>query len=200
MIEKIPKVPKIGMRKFKTVLTVPVLFVIWQAVRYFIPSMDVHPVIAYLTAIVTMKNTIAEARFSGVKRLSATMVGLSCGLAAIFIDESLSGFLPPGAVSFIVQMLIISIGLICSLVIAEMANCMNFISTAATIFMLCVVDSTGVGKYAAALLRISQTALGFVVSYIVNRTIAPPEQGVTPFKDYDKDAPKNRETSGNQAQ
>ena len=167
--------PRVGMRKIKSLLAVTLSFVIWQLVRIWIPQFDVHPLFGYLYAIIEMRDSVEKTKRFGKLRIKATLLGLSVGLSALPLSVAYGTYAGEGAIYVLTDLVIILLGVLITLWLAELLRCENFCGIAAIIFVICLVrdKDSNVNIYLYAILRVFQTLLGVFSAWVVNALVCP---------------------------
>ncbi|MFA7637027.1 MAG: hypothetical protein WCX81_04615 [Monoglobales bacterium] len=165
--------PTIGMRKIKSVLALLFAFAIWQVVRIFLPQLNIHPLFGYIYAIIEMRDTVQKTKEFGKLRIKATFVGLFVGLSAIPLSVKFGSISVIGVQGVIADLVIIMLGALITLWLAELFKCKNFCGIAAIIFVICMVrdHSSQTNIYVYAILRVFQTLLGVFSAWVVNAFI-----------------------------
>ena len=77
------------MRKVKSILAVFVGFWIWQLIRLFAPSLEVHPIYIYIYGIIEMRETSEKTVNFGKLRIKSTVVALLIGLPTLLLSDYL---------------------------------------------------------------------------------------------------------------
>ena len=164
---------RIGMRKIKSLIAVTLSFLIWQGLRLLYPAMEVHPVFAYMYAIIEMRFDPQETKQFAWLRIKATIIGLFSGLLFLTIAIVL-GFIGQKTYPEILwEFLLLLASCFVALTVGEIFKCKNFSGIAAIIAAICVVSIHGTNPYLYASMRTLQTLIGvgaatFVNLYIVN--------------------------------
>lgn len=160
----------IGMRKIKSLIAVSITFVIWQLVRIFLPQLEIHPLFAYIYALIEMRDTAEKTKKFGILRIKTTFIGLIVGLVFVSLSIQCSAWASATQQIFIDFVLILIASLI-SLCIAEKTGCENFCGIAAIISIICMVSHPGEDRYLYAIMRVVQTLLGVFAAAVVNSHI-----------------------------
>lgn len=161
----------IGMRKIKSLIAVSLSFVIWQIIRIFLPMLEVHPIFAYIYAIIEMRETPEKTKSFGKLRIKATFVGLVVGLIFVTASIFLSQHISADWLSIVIEFILILLAALCSLCIAELIGCKNFCGIAAIISVICMVSHSGEDRYLYAVMRVLQTLIGVFTAAAVNALI-----------------------------
>lgn len=173
-MEKI-KLPGVGMRKVKSLLAVALAFALWQIVRIPFPRFDVHPLFGYIYAVVEMRESVEKTRQFGRRRIKATLLGLAIGLSVLPLSVRYGVYAGEGVWFVLNDLIIILLGILITLWLAELIRCENFCGIAAIIFVICLVRdrNANINIYLYAILRVFQTLLGVFSAWIVNAWICP---------------------------
>ena len=172
--------PGIGMRKVKSLLAVALACALWQVVRLWFAAFDIHPLFGYMYAVIEMRDSVEKTRQFGKRRIKATLLGLAVGLCALPLSVRYGTYAGTGAVFILTDLVIILLGILLTLWLAELVRCENFCGIAAIIFIICLVRDrdTDINMYVYAVLRVFQTLLGVFCAWVVNAFVCPrSEQG-----------------------
>ncbi len=183
----------IGMRKIKSLIAVFLAFVIWQAIRLILPGLEVHPIFAYIYAIIEIRDTVEKTKNFGKLRIKATFVGLAIGLAFVSLSIKLCSYTDVFWLQTGIELVLLLVATLLSLSVAEIVKCKNFCGVAAIITVICLVSHSGGDRYLYATMRVFQTLLGVFVALIVNigiriKTDIPSAENIS-----DAPAPENTE-------
>lgn len=167
------KIPGIGMRKIKSILALVLCFLLWQLLRIFLPGLDIHPGFAYIYAVVEMRDAVEKTRLFGMRRIRATLVGLCVGLLFIALEGMIFPAIGNDILRILTELLLICVGVLLTLTMAQMTKCENFCGVAAIIFVICLVWHVDENRYLYAVTRTLQTMLGVLAAWIVNAKVTP---------------------------
>lgn len=163
--------PKIGLRKVKSLISVCMAFLVWQVIRLIVPyDLDIHPLFGYIYGILEIRETPEKSKLFSFYRIKATLVGLSLGLMllplSVYMDEKILNT-PLNALA---NLGLILAGVLVALLVSELVKCHNFCGVAAIIFVICMVRdrSSNTNIYAYAILRTVQTFVGIFSACVVN--------------------------------
>ncbi len=134
---------------------------------YFFAQLEIHPLFAYIYALIEMRDSVEKTKKFGLLRIKTTFIGLVVGLIFIAISIQFSMLASPTQQIFIDFLLILIASLI-SLCIAEKAKCESFCGIAAIISIICMVAHPGEDRYLYAVMRVIQTLLGVFSAWTVN--------------------------------
>lgn len=166
----------IGMRKIKSILVLIVVFAVWQVIRSVIPKLEVHPIYAYIYAVIEMRETTEKTKIFGIRRIIVTIIGLGIGLLFIFFSNHIVAEFFNPQVKFYVDFILILIATLLSLCIAETLHCENFCGLAAVITIIFMVAHTDDKQYIYAIMRILQTVMGVCIAFIINKYVSNPQK------------------------
>ena len=166
----------IGMRKIKSLIAVLLAFAIWQTIRLFLPGLEVHPIFAYLYAIIEIRDTAEKTKSFGKLRIKATLVGLAIGLAFVSLSIRLCSYTDVSWQQTGIELFLLLAATLISLCAAEFFNCKNFCGIAAIITVICIVSQSGEDRYLYATMRVFQTLLGVFAELVVNTGIRKREE------------------------
>ncbi len=158
----------IGMRKVKSLISLVVAFVIWQIVRIFLPSLEVHPVFAYVYSVIEIRETLDKTKKFGLLRIKATFIGLIVGLVFITLSVFAVSAIDGEMWKLIAELILILLATLISLQSAEAAKCENFCGIAAIITIICMVSHSEEDIYLYAVMRVVQTLIGVFSAMIIN--------------------------------
>jgi len=166
----IQELPKIGMRKIKSVIALFLSFLIWQIVRVFFPQLGVHPLFGYIYAIIEMRDSVEKTRKFGKLRIKATFIGLAIGLIFLPFSNRYGVYAGETISHVVVDVCLIIFGVLVTLWIAELFKCDNFCGIATIIFVICMVrdKNADMNIYLYAIIRVLQTLLGVFSAWVVN--------------------------------
>ena len=165
------RIPKIGLRKIKSLCSVCVAFIVWQIVRCIVPvELEVHPLFGYLYAIIEMRETPEKTKQFSAYRIKATLIGLTIGLSFLPISVYFAQHIPNVILLSLADLGLILLGVLVTLTAAEFFQCKNLCGIAAIIFAICMVrdKDAAVNIYVYAILRTVQTFVGVFAAWLVN--------------------------------
>ncbi len=166
----------IGMRKIKSLIALTLVFIIWQLIRIFFPVLEVHPVFAYIYSVIEIRDTAEKTKKFGKLRIKATLVGLVVGLVFISISVFMASKIDGGIWRLLTELLLILLGTLISLIVAESTKCENFCGIAAIIAIICMVSHNDENIYLYAIMRVVQTLIGVFSALVINLLIKKREQ------------------------
>jgi len=160
--------PHIGMRKVKSVLAVLLGFFIWQAIRFFVPGLEVHPIFIYIYGLIEIRENSEKTVNFGKIRMKTTFVGLGVGLPFLAISQHLQAQLPRIWMQQGVELLLLLTGTMLTLIVAEKVQCKTFCGLAAAIFIILMVSYADGQQYLYCILRSFQTFIGVIIAWLIN--------------------------------
>lgn len=165
--------PHIGMRKFKSILSVFIGFLIWQVIRIFFPDLEVHPIYIYIYGMIEIRDSSEKTIDFGKKRIKATFIALGMGLPILYLHNYLQSLINSDCLSLIVEITILLVGIIIVITLAELAKCKTFCGIAAIIFIILFISHSEDNSLIYSMLRAIQTIMGVFIAWIVNVLIFP---------------------------
>ncbi len=163
--------PKIGLRKVKSLISVCVAFLVWQVIRLIVPyELEIHPLFGYIYGILEIRETAEKSKLFSFYRIKATLVGLSFGLMLLPLSVYMDKIIPNTPLNALANLGLILVGVLAALWVAELIKCHNFCGVAAIIFVICMIRDRGSNTniYAYAILRTVQTFVGIFAACLVN--------------------------------
>lgn len=166
--------PHIGMRKVKSLIAIALSFLVWQIIRIFFPQTEIHPVFMYIYSMVEIRDSSEKTIKFGKLRIKAMVVGFLTGLSFLVLNENFVIPVESGYLRAIAGLVLILVGVLITLVIAEKSGCKTFCGIAALIFIIFLVSHTeDENVYVYATLRAVQTVLGVLIAWLVNVIMFP---------------------------
>lgn len=167
------RLPHIGMRKLKSVLAVFAAFWVWQAVRLFFPELEVHPIFMYMYGVIEIRDSSEKTVDMGKLRIKATFTALGTGLPILALAALVRPYFPAGWMHIAVDLVMILLGVLVTIVIAEKVGCRTFCGLAAAIFIVLLVSHSNDDPYIYAILRAFQTIAGVFIAWLINVQLWP---------------------------
>lgn len=165
--------PHIGMRKFKSILSVLIGFLIWQLIRLLFPDLEFHPIYIYIYGMLEIRDSSEKTVDFGTKRIKATFIALGFGLPILFLHNYLQSLITNDWVSLAVEISILLFGILLTLTAAELVKCKTFCGIAAIIFIILFISHSEEEPLIYSTLRAIQTILGVFIAWIVNVKLFP---------------------------
>lgn len=171
--ERLTHLPHIGMRKVKSILAVFVGFWIWQLIRLFAPSLEVHPIYIYIYGIIEMRETSEKTVNFGKLRIKSTVVALVIGLPALLLSDYLQSLTQIVWLQNGIELAFVLLGSLVVLCVAEVTGCQTFCGLAAAILIILLISHSINEPLIYAVLRSGQTVIGVLVAWVINAKLFP---------------------------
>lgn len=171
--ERLTHLPHIGMRKVKSVMAVFVGFWIWQLIRLFAPSLEVHPIYIYIYGIIEMRESSEKTVNFGKLRIKSTAVALAIGLPTLLLSDYLQSLTQLPWLQNGIELTFVLLGSLAVLCIAELIGCKNFCGLAAAILIILLISHSINEPLVYAVLRSAQTVIGVSVAWLINVKLFP---------------------------
>ena len=173
MKERLRHLPHIGMRKVKSILAVFVGFWIWQLIRLFAPSLEVHPIYIYIYGIIEMRETSEKTVNFGKLRIKSTVVALLIGLPTLLLSDYLQSLTQLPWLQNGIELAFVLLGSLVVLCVAELTGCQTFCGLAAAILIILLISHSINEPLIYAVLRSGQTVIGVLVAWVINAKLFP---------------------------
>lgn len=151
------ELPNIGYRNLKTGLSVLICLLLFPGA--------LHPAIA---AIICMQSTIEDSIKIGINRLTGTLIGGIIGIVMLVIVTNLDLHSFSSIIAALNVCLIIYI---CNLIKKPAASVI-----ASIVVLSILIDPTVANPVLYSVKRTTETALGIIISIVINRFITPPDE------------------------
>ena len=161
------------MRKVKSILAVFVGFWIWQLIRLFAPSLEVHPIYIYIYGIIEMRETSEKTVNFGKLRIKSTVVALVIGLPALLLSDYLQSLTQIVWLQNGIELAFVLLGSLVVLCVAEVTGCQTFCGLAAAILIILLISHSINEPLIYAVLRSGQTVIGVLVAWVINAKLFP---------------------------
>lgn len=171
--QRLNHLPHIGMRKVKSILAVFVGFWIWQLIRLFAPSLEVHPIYIYIYGLLEMRETSAKTVDFGKLRIKATAVALVVGLPVLLLSDYLQSLTQLVWLQNGIELAFVLLGSLVVLCAAEVIGCKSFCGLAAAILIILLISHSINEPLIYAILRSAQTVIGVSVAWLINVKLFP---------------------------
>ncbi len=162
-----------GLRKLKSIIALTICFILWQGIRLIFPRLEVIPIYAFFYSIIEMRKTIEHSKITAISRIKVTVIGFFVAFLSIGIENSLMNFEFISKYISICEFILILIGVLIAINIADAMDCGTLCAFAATTFIICFLH-TEYNPYFYSFLRFIQTLMGVGVALIVNIFIFKP--------------------------
>jgi uncharacterized membrane protein YgaE (UPF0421/DUF939 family) len=173
-MEKLAKhLPHVGLRKLKSVFAVFLGFWVWQLIRLAVPNLEVHPIYIYIYGIIEMRDSSEKTINFGKLRIKATFVALGLGLPLLFLNTYLNSLTSKEWLHIAIDLVVILVGILLVLCVAEWTGCANFCGLAAAILVILLVAHSDGEPLYYSILRSAQTIIGVFIAWLVNVKLFP---------------------------
>ena len=163
-----PHFPHVGLRKIKSLLAIFLGFWVWQAVRLIFPALEVHPIYIYIYGLIEIRDSSEKTKKLGKSRIKSTFTAIGTGLPFLALSELLRSFAPQGWMHIAIELVLLLLGTLITLLIAEKVGCDAFCGLAAAIFIIFMVSHGNDERYIYSVLRALQTILGVFIAWLIN--------------------------------
>lgn len=163
----------VGMRKIKSLMAIFVGFWIWQAVRLFFPSLEVHPLYVYVYGLIEMRDSSQKTVDMGRDRIKATFLAIGIGLPFLFLGRWITSLTGPAWLDIAIDFSLLLLGTLLALILAEKANCHAFCGLCAAIFIIFMLTQKDGEPLYYSVFRASQTVIGVFVAWLINVKLFP---------------------------
>lgn len=171
--DRLTHLPHIGMRKVKSILAVFAGFWIWQLIRLFAPSLEVHPIYIYIYGIIEMRETSEKTVNFGKLRIKSTVVALVIGLPTLLLSDYLQSLTQLAWLQNGIELAFVLLGSLVVLCVAEVVGCQTFCGLAAAILIILLISHNINEPLIYAILRSGQTVIGVLVAWVINAKLFP---------------------------
>lgn len=165
--------PHIGLRKVKSILAVFVGFCFWQLLRLFLPGLEPHPIFIYIYGIIEIRESSDKTVNYGQMRIMATFVAIGIGLPVMLLADWLRPMLPQSWMVRGVEILMLLVGALAVLCVAEWRKCQVYCGLAAAIYIILLVSHFESAMYLYSVMRAVQTIVGVSIAWIINVKLLP---------------------------
>jgi len=165
--------PHIGMRKVKSLLAVLVGFCIWQVLRLFLPELETHPIFIYIYGLIEIRETSDKTVDMGRLRIIATFTAIFTGLPLMLLSDLVAPHLAEAWMQTAKEIILLLIGTLLVLCIAELVGCRVFCGLSAAIYIILMVTHFASSQYLYSIMRAVQTILGVFIARIINVNLLP---------------------------
>ena len=167
------KLPHIGMRKLKSILAMFIGFWVWQLVRVLFPGLEVHPHFIYIYGLLEIRPTSEKTKELGKSRIKATVTAICVALPVIALSECLQGSVSAQWAKVAIELILLMVGSLVTLTVAEKVGCKTFCGVAAAVFIILTLLHTDDERYIYSVLRAFQTILGVAIAWLINVKLFP---------------------------
>ena len=144
-------------------------FWLWQIVRIFFPSLEVHPIYIYIYGLIEIRDSSDKTKDLGAARIKSTFTAIGTGLPFLALMKWLTGYAMQDWATIAIELALLLLGVLLTLIIAEKVGCNAFCGLAAAIFIIFMVSQNDNDElYIYSVLRAFQTILGVFVAWLIN--------------------------------
>ena len=165
--------PHIGMRKVKSIIAIFVGFCFWQTLRIFLPGLEVHPIFIYIYGMIEIRETSDKTTDYGRMRIMATFTAILIGLPIMFLTDRLTPKLTEQWMIIWMQIIILILGSLLVLCVAEWAKCRIYCGLSAAIYMILMISHFDSSMYLYSIMRAVQTIIGVFIAWLINVKLLP---------------------------
>ena len=163
------RLPHVGLRKIKSLFAIFLGFWLWQIVRIFFPSLEVHPIYIYIYGLIEIRDSSDKTKDLGKARIKSTFTAIGTGLPFLALMKWLTGYAIQDWAIIAIELTLLLLGVLLTLMIAEKVGCNAFCGLAAAIFIIFMVSHNDNDElYIYSVLRAFQTILGVFVAWLIN--------------------------------
>jgi len=167
------QLPHVGFRKIKSLLAIFVGFWFWQLIRVFFPALEVHPIYIYIYGMIEIRDTSEKTVDLGKARIKSTFTALGVGIPFMAVLEFIKQFAPEGWLHIALDLVVLLVGVLLTLEVAQKVGCKAFCGLAAAIFIILIVSYTTDKVFLYAILRCVQTIAGVFIAWLLNVKLFP---------------------------
>lgn len=177
--------PRIGMRKVKSILAIVIGFFIWQLIRLALPGLEVHPVFIYIYGVLEIRGSSEQTKEMSILRVKGTVIGMLVGLPMLALWIHLETRIAQQWVFSGVGLCLIVVGTLVVLLLADKLECREMTSVAAVMYLVLMVYHANEERYVYTIVRALQMVIGIFLAYLLNVKLLP-----YPGKSATEDPPK----------
>ena len=165
--------PHIGMRKVKSLIAIFIGFCLWQLIRIFVPGLEVHPIFIYIYGMIEIRETSDKTKNNGRMRIMATFTAIGIGLPFTVIIDFVKPRLGAEWMHLWFDIIILILGALIVLCVAEAVKCRIYCGLAAAIFIILIVTHMEDSMYLYSIMRAVQTIIGVSIAWFINVKVLP---------------------------
>lgn len=165
--------PHIGMRKVKSILAIFVGFCLWQALRFFLPELEVHPIFIYIYGVIEIRETSDKTKDYGRMRIMATFAAILIGLPIMLLTDWISPLLSETWMDTLLEITVLILGALIVLCVAEWIKCRVYCGLAAAIYIILMISHFDSSMYLYSIMRAFQTIIGVSIAWVINVKLLP---------------------------
>ena len=167
--------PHVGLRKLKSLLAIFVGFWVWQLISLILPDLEEHPLYIYIYGLIEMRDSSKKTTDMGKDRIKATFAAMGVGLPFLFLDRWLVGMAKASWVTVAIELVLLLLGVLLSLILAEKIQCHAYCGLCAAIFIIFMLTQKAGEPIYYSILRSSQTIIGVFIAWLINVKLFPYE-------------------------
>lgn len=158
----------IGFRTIKTGISIFLCLVVYMLIEQFGFTDTSNAFLACVTAIICMKDSVDESVKAGVFRLIGTFIGAAAGMVYIYVATPIK--------SPMLDMLLLSLFIILVISLCNLLNSPDAIVICCVVFLFVSMGQADgdIGPLMHSVKRFTDTVIGLVVSFLVNRFLFNP--------------------------
>ncbi len=158
----------IGFRTIKTGISIFLCLVVYMLIEQFGFTDTTNAFLACVTAIICMKDSVDESVKAGLFRLVGTFIGAAAGMIYIYIATPIK--------SPMLDMLLLSLFIILVISICNLLKSPDAIVICCVVFLFVSMGQADadIGPLMHSVKRFTDTVIGLVVSFLVNRFLFNP--------------------------
>lgn len=158
----------IGFRTIKTGISIFLCLVVYMLIEQFGFTDTSNAFLACVTAIICMKDSVDESLKTGLFRLVGTLIGAASGMIYIYIARAIAEPIP--------DMLLMSLFIIVVISLCNLFKSPDAIVICCVVFLFVAMGQSdpAIGPVVHSIQRFTDTVIGLVVSFLVNRFMFNP--------------------------
>lgn len=158
----------IGFRTIKTGISIFLCLVVYMLIEQFGFTDTSNAFLACVTAIICMKDSVDESLHTGLFRLVGTFIGAVSGMAYIYIARMLNEAMS--------DMILLSLFIIAVISLCNLFKCPDAIVICCVVFLFVAMGQSDpeIGPVVHSIQRFTDTVIGLIVSFLVNRFLFNP--------------------------
>ena len=170
-LQKIKEISPIGMRTFKTAISIIICLFVYQ-IGYSLNVVNYSDSsLACITAIICMRETLGDSKSAGLQRLFGTILGAVLGIAYSYLFFFFGNVL--------LQTFVIATGIIVMIVICNKAKVADAIVIACVVYLFIILSGDAINPFFHGVMRFIDTLAGLGISVLVNHFIYNPDKRKT---------------------
>lgn len=163
---------KIGMRNFKTSLSVFICLLVFDFI-----NRD-NAIFACIAAVICMQSTVVDSLERGISRIIGTIIGGIVGIIVLFVA---SKFLNQDLLIFIIPLGIMALIHICVTI-----NAKQSVAICCVVYLSIMINKSHEGGYVLYTVnRVIDTSFGILIALAINKYLTMPEKIKSKFKHKD---------------